>query len=150
MWWVVLALGMVLTAYALVDGFRAGSAYQVNFVRSGDECTSRADININAKTGGRMLCFGTVSEGDSPFTRAERDHVVALAEHLGANADGFTDADRAQVEELVRSIGAANGDPDETVDRGWSLGRVAYLLGVPMLLAGGLAVLLGWSDRLAR
>ncbi|OZV84498.1 hypothetical protein CA850_01190 [Micromonospora echinospora] len=146
----VLALGMILTAYALIDEFRAGSAYQVNFVRSGDECTSRADININAKTGGRMICFGTVPEGESPFTRAERDHVVALAEHLGANADGFTDADRRQVEDLVRSIGAANGDPDETADRGWFPGRVAYLLGVPMLFAGGLAVLLGWANDPAR
>ncbi|MGK5738562.1 hypothetical protein [Micromonospora sp. URMC 103] len=141
-------LGVALTGYGFIDGATAGSDYEVHFADAGDKCYG-TEVFIDADTGERLTCFGATDErNSSPFTRSERDHVFAVAERLGADGDGLSDADRQQVEELVDSIGAANGDPDEAADRTWwSPGSLAYLLGLPMMLIGGMAVLVAWSDR---
>jgi hypothetical protein len=144
--WAVLALGIALIGYGIIDNIRAGSDYRVTFRYPGDKCNS-AFINLHADTGEPLACFG-VGGGRFKFTPEESDKVHVLAEQLGA--DGLSPTDRRQVEELVRSIGAAHGDPDESKEWAGSAGQVALVLGLALLPVGGIAVLATRMRRYSR
>ncbi|MEV0222585.1 hypothetical protein [Streptomyces sp. NPDC050704] len=75
-------------------------------------------------------------EGKSPFSAKEEERVLKMASDLGSDSDGLSSTDRAEIERLVHSIGAANGDPDESKNRAGSPAHISFLVGVPLTAIG--------------
>nr|WP_221374674.1 hypothetical protein [Actinoplanes polyasparticus] len=141
---VVFGIGVLLAGTGIALSIEADSAYNVNIAESGDGC-DRDGINIDSSTGLSLACVSWREDADpgprSPFTEQEKQRVYALAKELGGDVAGLTADDEGRVESLVDEIAAANGDPDESDDAAGSPGHIAFLIGMPLAIGGGIFVL---------
>jgi hypothetical protein len=128
-----LLFGVALIGFGLWSGIEATSEYHVRFASSGSTCASHDALVLDEDDGEPLSC-NWKDTGTKPFTAQERDQLVTLARELGRDGISLTDED--QIFALNARIAASHGDPDRSKEQTGSPGHFAFLVGVPIAVAG--------------
>ncbi|GAB2677634.1 hypothetical protein [Kribbella swartbergensis] len=124
--------GLGLAFWGFADQHAARYTYKIGFKKAGDSCGNN-DVSVDINTGVPLGC-GTQAYNepnvDLPgFSSEQNDKVVSLSMQLGK--DGFTDAERTQLQNEVDKIVASL--PPERLPQhpwwwGWKMGVVGLLM----------------------